>query len=362
MYETMTYEVIMQRMLGRVPDSFDKREGSIIFDALAPAAAELAQMYIGLDAVLDQTFADTATNEYLDKRCAERGITRKAATCAVVKGKFTPADVEVLGQRFSCGIYNYVAIKKLEQTEDACMYLLECETGGTAPNAAAGRLIPIEYISKLQSAEIVKAEEIEEFVSFGTDAESDDSLRERYFESVRNQAFGGNIADYRAKVMAIEGVGGVKVTPVWNGGGTVKLTIITANEQDGDTDNGIVVQNVQKIISETAPIGHVVTVEGVKKRSITITTNLSYETTETEWNYEAVRKQLEAAVREYFGELIKRWDERDVLVVRISGIEQKILNCPGIIDVQHTKLDGIESNIYLNADEIPVLGGISDES
>lgn len=362
MYETMTYEVIMQRMLGRVPDSFDKREGSIIFDALAPAAAELAQMYIGLDTVLDQTFADTATNEYLDKRCAERGITRKPATNAVVKGRFTPAKVEVLGQRFSCGIYNYVAIKKLEKTEEACMYLLECETGGTAPNAATGRLIPIEYISELQSAEIVKAEENEELVSLGTDAESDDSLRERYFESVRNQAFGGNIADYRARVMAIEGVEGVKVTPVWNGGGTVKLTIITANEQDIDTDNSIVVQNVQKIISETAPIGHVVTVEGVKKRSIAITTNLSYETTETEWNYEAVQKQLEAAVREYFDELIKRWNESDVLVVRISGIEQKILNCPGIIDVQHTKLNGSESNIYLNADEIPMLGGISDES
>ena len=68
MYETMTYEVIMQQMLDRVPDSFDKREGSIIFDALAPAAAELAQMYIGLDVVLNQTFADTATEKFLDKR------------------------------------------------------------------------------------------------------------------------------------------------------------------------------------------------------------------------------------------------------------------------------------------------------
>lgn len=359
MYETMTYEVIMQRMLGRVPDSFDKREGAIIFDALAPAAAELAQMYIGLDAVLNQTFADTATNEYLDKRCAERGITRKAATCAVVKGKFKPGNVEVLGKRFSCGIYNYVVTEKLEQTEDACTYLLECETSGTAPNATIGRLIPVEYIAELQSAEIIKVEKKEEFVSLGTDAETDDSLRERYFQSVRNQAFGGNIADYRAKVMAVNGVGGVKVTPVWNGGGTVKLTIIDAGYA-GASDE--LKEKVQNVIDETAPIGHVVTVEGVKTREIQIATSITYENGETTWDFDSVKEQIEGAVREYFSELAKDWDEKDTLVVRISGIEQKILNCPGIIDVQHTKLDGRELNIYLEINEIPMLGGLSDES
>lgn len=355
MYETMTYEVIMQRMLGRVPESFDKREGSIIFDALAPAAAELAQMYIGLDAVLDQTFADTATNEYLDKRCAERGITRKAATCAVVKGRFTPANVEVLGKRFSCGIYNYVVT---EATETAGIYLLECETKGQAPNGVTGRLIPIEYISGLQSAEIEKKEEDGEFVSLGTDAESDDSLRERYFESVRNQAFGGNIADYRAKVMAMKGVGGVKVTPVWNGGGTVKLTIIDSG-YSGALDG--LKEEVQKVMDATAPIGHVVTVEGVQTRSIDVATSITYETGETTWNLKSVEEQVRAAIEEYFSELVGMWDEKEYLVVRISGIEQKILSCPGIIDVQHTKLNGSESNIHLQANEIPMLGGLSDE-
>lgn len=354
MYETMTYEVIMQRMLGRVPESFDKREGSIIFDALAPAAAELAQMYIGLDVILNQTFADTATGEHLEKRCAERGIVRKGATCAVVKGSFLPENIDVLGKRFSCGLYNYVV---KEATETAGVYLLECETSGAAPNAVTGRLIPIEYIPGLQSAWI---EDSQESANFGEDAESDDSLRERYFENVRNQAFGGNIADYRAKVMAIEGVGGVKVTPVWNGGGTVKLTIIASDDLNNNNDEFI--QGVQEEIDAIAPIGHVVTVEGVKVRPIDIVTNITYETAETTWDFDSVKGQIEEAVKEYFSELAKTWDKKDNLVVRISGIEQKILDCPGIIDIQHTKLDGSEFNIYLETNEIPVLGGISDES
>ena len=48
MYENMTFENIMDRCLSRVSASVDKREGSIVYDAIAPAAAELAIMYIEL--------------------------------------------------------------------------------------------------------------------------------------------------------------------------------------------------------------------------------------------------------------------------------------------------------------------------
>ena len=60
----------------------------------------------------------------------------------------------------------------------------------------------------------------------GEDAESDDMLRKRYMDSFSADAFGGNIADYKLKVGALQNVGGVKVYPVWQGGGTVKLVII----------------------------------------------------------------------------------------------------------------------------------------
>ena len=52
MYEEETYEEILYRMLDRVDDSFDKREGSVIYDALAPAAAEHAIMYMELQSTV----------------------------------------------------------------------------------------------------------------------------------------------------------------------------------------------------------------------------------------------------------------------------------------------------------------------
>ena len=45
MYEDMTFENLMDRCLKRVAPSIDKREGSVVYDAIAPAVAELAIMY-----------------------------------------------------------------------------------------------------------------------------------------------------------------------------------------------------------------------------------------------------------------------------------------------------------------------------
>ena len=38
-----TYEEILRGMLDRAPEDIDKREGSVIYDALAPTAYFLAQ-------------------------------------------------------------------------------------------------------------------------------------------------------------------------------------------------------------------------------------------------------------------------------------------------------------------------------
>lgn len=343
MYEAMTYEVIMQQMLDRVPDTFDKREGSIIYDALAPAAAELAQLYIELDVVLNQTFADTATDEYLDKRCSERGLVRESATYAVVQGEFTPTGIDVIGQRFNCGEFNYEVTAK---TDTAGVYQLTCESAGTEPNGATGQLIPINYISGLESAAITA------ILIPGEDIEDDDSLRERYFNSLNSQAFGGNVADYKEKTQAIDGVGGVKVTPVWNGGGTVRLTIIAS---DWTVPTDTLIEKVQSTMDAIAPIGHVVTVDGVAAKTVNITTEITYQ---DGWDWESAGTYIESAIDEYFQSLAEVWDESTNLVVRVSGIEQKILACAGVLDVQNTILNDASGNLQLGEYEIPVRGDI----
>ena len=151
MYENVTYEEILERMLSRVPNNMDKREGAIIYDALAPAAVELQLMYIELDVILKETFADTASREYLIRRVKERGIVPENATKAVLKGSFRPESLELQeGTRFSCGTLNYQVTEKISAGE----YKLECETEGSAGNGKFGKIIPINYIEDLEYAEL----------------------------------------------------------------------------------------------------------------------------------------------------------------------------------------------------------------
>ena len=338
-YENMTYEVIMQRMLDRVPSEFDKREGSIIYDALAPAAAELAQLYVELDVVLNETFVDTAIGEYLDKRCAERGLTRKEATYATVQGVFTPSTVDVIGYRFRCGEHYYIAT-----AQDT----LVCEVLGSDANSVTGQLIPVDYIEGLESASITKV------LIPGEDIESDEDLRARYYDSIDSQAFGGNIADYKNKTNKIDGVGGTKVTPTPGGvGGIVLLTIIAS---DYSIPSKTLIDTVQTSIEEIAPIGHVVTVQGVNEQKINITSDITYQ---TGWNWASAGDYIKTAIDEYFLSLAKTWATENNLVVRISGIEQKILACQGVLDVQNTTLNGGAANVQLDVNEIPVRGDVN---
>ena len=71
MYESETYETVLNRLLSKVPSTLDKREGSVIYTALAPAAYEIAKIYSSLDIVLSETFADTMPSRYyLVKTCS----------------------------------------------------------------------------------------------------------------------------------------------------------------------------------------------------------------------------------------------------------------------------------------------------
>jgi len=234
-----TYEAILQRMLDTISDTIDKREGSIIYDALAPAAAELAQAYIWLENAINLVFADTSVGEYLDRLCAQIGIHRKEATPATRKGSFyneneEPMNIEI-GNRFTCeGIYWFAT----EKISDG-IYKMQCETKGIIGNNISGSLLPVDYIEYLGTAKLT------ELLIPGEDEEDDDTLRERYFTSSNNNAFGGNIENYKEITKKLNGVGAVKVIPCWNGGGTVKLIILDSNYSKA---SDLVVSTVQEVI------------------------------------------------------------------------------------------------------------------
>ncbi len=363
MYEDQTQEVVLARMLSTVPGELDKREGSIIYDASAPTAIEVMLLYAMCDYFLANTFGDTAERPYLIERAKERGLTPYDATYAIVKASFTPDTLEIpIGSRFSYEALNYTVTEKVS----AGIYLMQCETAGTTGNVPAGTLLPIDYIAGLQTAALT------EVTIPGEDAEETEAFRARYLASFDSQAYGGNIADYKEKVNAIEGVGGVKVYPVWNGGGTVKVVFMTSEFEPPSAE---FISSVQTAIDPEenqgegvgiAPIGHVVTVEGATDSAINIGLHLTY----SEGSFVDYQEAIETVIDEYFGELNATWENTQVattdqvsntgLVVRISQLETRILAISGITDIEHTTLNGVEENLTLGVNELAVRGDVTD--
>lgn len=346
----MTFEEILERMLSKVPTDVDKREGSIIYDALVPAAIELAQMYIELAYFNKISYADEATGEYLTKRCAERGIMRKQATKAIRKGIFN-LDVPI-GSRFALLDTTYITVEKIKGFE----YKLECEQFGVIGNTYSGDLTAITNIQGLVTANLT------DILIPGENIEGDEALRKRYFDNLESESYGGNIADYKQKTKQLNGVGGCKVYPAWSGGGTVKVVIINSDFEKPSTS---LINDVQTAIDPVqnqgkgvgiAPIGHIVTVQGVNETIANIESNI---TLEGGYSWEDVKPHIEATIRAYFKELSSAWDTSENLVVRIAHIEARILQVTGILDVQQTKVNGSYTNLVLDLDNTPKLGTVS---
>lgn len=373
-----TYEYILTEALSKVPDNVDKREGSIIRDALSPCCYEAAKHILYLADIIEQTYIETANGLWLDGRVIEGGITRDPATYAKKLGVFKtqldePCQISI-GQSFSTvgdTILNYTAVQVYVNEDGNVVpgsYIMQCNTVGSVGNSYIGRIVPNDYIEKLASAEITT------LLYPGEEEESDDSLRERFLANLMKTAFGGNIAQYRQWAKEIPGIGGVQVYPVWAGGGTVKLSII-------DTDyNSCSSEFCQTILEKfdpensggetglglgIAPIGHKVTVNTPLPRTINVSGKI---TLLPGYKLKTLLPQIKLALEEYLLSLRQAWENSDdennySVIVYLGRINFAILNVKGVSSAYELQLNGTDTDIRLtetsSLQEIPVLGTVS---
>lgn len=357
------FESILTRLLDRVPDTLDKRQGSIIYDALAPAAAELSQCYIALDVYQDQTYLENAVGENLDNRVADYGISRNQATFAERVGEFRDTSgnlmIMEIGTRFGIpnvnGGYNYRIIEEIELGK----YVLVCETAGTVGNEYFGELLPITSVNNLGKAFLT------DIYIAGEDIESDESLKLRTIDKLRETPFGGNVSEYKQYVEGLEGIGTCLVIPVWNGGGTVKIVPITSGF---DIPTEAKITDIQSLLDPVqnqgvglgiAPIGHIVTVAAPTKLPIIVEADIQLDATYT---LEGLREPIETSVKNYIREIQTDWSDVEELTIYTSRLIAAILNVKGVTNVENltinnesynfTILPKAENNLFPMLDEV----------
>ena len=327
-----------------------------------------------MDMILEETFLETASKEYLVKHGNQLGLELNEATYGHFKGEF---DVDVaIGSRFNLDEFNYNVIDKLsDPTEDNPYYTFEliCETAGSEPNSYLGDLTPISFVSNLSYAKLTSV------LIYGEDEEETEAYRYRLQIHIKNPAINGNVAQYDEWLVDYPGIGKYKTVPCWNGVNTVKLIVLNTNDKSASSE---LVQQVQEyfdpptaaINDDTtatdypqgrgmgngqAPIGCIVTVDTVTETPVVVNCQVSLKE-----NYESPIG-VEEAVENYLNSLIL--EKTNVAYMPLSAA---IYNAESVKDVLSLSVtvNGVTmdattspfiSSVAINDNEIAILDTVN---
>lgn len=342
MYENMTYEVILENMLENVKDDVDKREGSIIYDAISPVAYSLAKMYFELSNYSDLVFPDTAAGSYLDRAAISFNLTRKKASKAVKKGVF---NKEVpLGSRFSTTgdiAMVYRVESEIGAENENYAYALVCETAGYAGNSYTGMLIPIDYINGLTCADLNGV------ITEGTNEETDEEFRTRLMAKIQRPSTSGNAQDYYNWALECTGVGAARVFPLANGPGTVSILITDSIKTAADQ---ALVKNVWNHIEELRPIGANVTVASAIEKKIDISSRVKLE---KDVDLRQVQQLYRQNVERYLSEQVFK-----ITYLSLARIGNLLMEVSGVEDYDTLQIDGVMESMHIAENEIAVLNSV----
>jgi uncharacterized phage protein gp47/JayE len=355
-----TEEQIMARMIARLPPDLDISEGSYLWDALAPVAAEVVQMKMEAREILKRAFIQYSYGAYVDARAADRGVTRKPAVKAVgqVRVTGTPATIIPSGTRFSTTADLATGTPAIEFASTAQASIeaggtvlvnieaVEPGTDGNVPAGAINQLMaPIAGVTAVTNLQAT---------SGGASEESDEALIARYLEQVQRSPGAGNKNDYIRWAKEVPGVGDAICIPLWDGPGTVKVVIV---DSTGAPANAALVEQVQNYISPSpgtgegqAPIGAIVTVTAPTTVAIDVSVTLSYA---AGYDPTSVRAEVEASIDTLIKGLKIGED------VRYAAIANAIFDTPGVADYSNLLVNGGTSNVAIAEDAKAVKGVVN---
>ena len=342
----MTQEEILSRLLSEISNEYDKTVGSFFYDVEKPVSTELEAVYDQVESILKNGFAKTAEGQYLDNKVLEQGLTRKPATASTVVVKVTgsPNSSVSVGDKVASDELIFTIIENATIDAGGFVYVTaSCDTPGRIGNIPVGAInrFPVTLPGLVTVTN-------EEAATGGYDEETDDELRERYFEKVSLPATSGSKHHYVGWAKEVEGVGDAKCIPLWNGNGTVKVIIINSDKEAASAE---LIAAVASHIEENRPIGAAVTVESAEPLIINISVSLVLGNGITE---EMAISRISEKVTDFLQK--NAFSSTYISFAQIGGC---ILNCEGITDYTDLTINGGTENITVSETAVPVLGGVN---
>ncbi len=361
----LTFNYLLQTALDKANDKVDKRQGSIIYDSLASICYLLSTDVI--DALL-QSYIDNyvgmASNDNLDRLLELFGITRISATYSSVKVEFYDSNDNLtnvpIGTVFTTADAQIqTSFKVVEEYESSGVpvtgtYIADCQSLGTVGNSYIGECYLVSSIQGISRVVITN------IINYARDEETDDELRERVKDKVKYKSWAGNIQSYKDWLTngTLNNVGQMQVYPIWNGPGTVKLSLVDLNnrpiEQEVLTE---LLDYLAPMVNGTrikgngfVPIDCLLTLDTPEYYNISIEMNITIDAGHQE---QTIKNNIINMLSNYISELNGLWgDGVDPYstTIQVAVIGSRTLAVDGVadIDVASIKINNSTGNKTIN--------------
>ena len=304
------------------------QEGDVasVFGAALGAASHLLHGH--LDWIAQQMLPITAAGDELDRH-ARTWLTVPRKPAAFASGQATVSgSLPLVGDEL--------------RREDGVRYSVRAAAGNTvqldalepgpAGNAGAGAVL--RYSGGTATVDSVG-------LAGGAAAESDEELRERLLQRIRNPPMGGSVADYIRWALEVPGIARAWVKP---NSGEINHVVVYVAGGDNIVPNSTLLDAVRQHLELLRPVTARVSVVAPRLKTVAHRIKVYPDTA-------AVRQAVENSLRLFY-----RREASLGSVIRISRISEAVSLAAG---ETHHMLLGPAADVVCEQDEIAVLGGIS---
>lgn len=364
-------------LLSQIPDTWRKEVGDFPYDMIKPDVAQIMQLEISQDRILQNAFPQYCEDERMDEHMAIRGLTRIEATA----NKRVLSIVADPGVRIPQG-YTFTSVVTDEDgnpieftadketiflSEEAVDVRVTCNLTGSEGNLATGS----EFILQPPIAGVASITDMGTVV-MAAERESLDEAWTRILDKAENPDTGGNVHDYERWV--VDGfykeygvkVGKVLVDMCWDkdngydGRGTVRIVVV---DDDYGPLDASVVSDIKEYLDPKAyegygygkaPGGAVVTVITGTPYYIDVSASVEYE---KNVDRSTVLQQFTELVTDYVKSRVfnRNEDTKELSPVVYKKIAAILGTLSGVSNYDNLTVNGGTEDITLEPYEIPTV-------
>lgn len=372
---------IKQFLLDNIPDTWRKEEGDFPCDMVAPDVAQVMQLEIAADRILQNAFPQYCEDERMADHMQIRGLTRREATAnkrmlsivadpgvRIPKGyTFTSVVVDEVGNPIEFTADN----ETIFLSEEAVDVRVTCKITGTIGNLATGS----EFILQPPIAGVTSITDTGT-VDMAAERESLDESWERIVDKAENPDTGGNVHDYERWV--VDGfykeygvkIGNALVDMCWDkenghdGRGSVRVVVVGSNYEPVDEE---IVADIKEYLDPKAwegygygkaPGGAVVTVITGTSYPINVAATVTYE---KNVDRNVVLQDFTKKVTEYIQSRVFNRDEdtKELMPIAYKKIAAILGTLSGVANYDDLTVNGGTIDISIAPYQIPMLGQVT---